>query len=364
MANIIKVLNIIADNSNNGVGYYRQYNPMEIAAKHGACDVYQHGYNHGQKHVPAMSLEDMVKYGKWADIIFASRNDVPIYISTMAALSHECGIPLVYDYDDNVQLVRPYNPGYRSFLPNADTKKWNIKAAEMCTALTVTTQNLKDYYQKHNKNIFICPNSIDFGWRDKYLNVEPYVPKKEGEIRIGWAGSAAHWENLNVINKVITRIMKEFKNVTFYFTGLFGGLFDDKEIKDRVFTVKFADMQDWPAHLKKMGLDIAVAPLADNLFNRAKSNLRCIEYQACKYPIIASDVEPYRYLKNGETGFIAKEEEDWYNHLKNLILDKDLRNELGENGYKQAKDEFNMDKNYKFWIDAFTQIIDNFKNEK
>lgn len=361
MANIIKVLNIIADNSNNGVGYYRAWNPMETAAKHGAIDVYQYGYNHGQKHVPILTLEEMLKYGKWADILYASRNDVPIYISTMAGLAHECGIPLVYDYDDNVQLVRPYNPGYRSFLPNADTKQWNLKAAQMCDALTVTTQNLKDYYQKYNPNIYICPNSIDFGWRDQYLGIEPEVSKKDNEIRIGWAGSAAHWENLNVINKVITRIMKEYKSVTFYFTGLFGGLFDDKDIKDRVHTVKFADMQDWPKHLAKLGLDIAVAPLSDNLFNRAKSNLRCLEYQACKYAIIASDVEPYRYLKHKKTGYIAKEEEDWYNYLKELIENKELRVKIGEAGYQQAKIDFSMDINYKYWIDAFSQIIETYK---
>ena len=50
----------------------------------------------------------------------------------------------------------------------------------------------------------------------------------------------------------------------------------------------------YPEKLASLGLDLALAPLEDNLFNRCKSNLKFLEYGACGYPVIASDIECYR----------------------------------------------------------------------
>ena len=46
--------------------------------------------------------------------------------------------------------------------------------------------------------------------------------------------------------------------------------------------------------LASLGLDLAVAPLEDHPFNTCKSNLRLLEYGACGYPVVCSDLEPYR----------------------------------------------------------------------
>ena len=50
----------------------------------------------------------------------------------------------------------------------------------------------------------------------------------------------------------------------------------------------------YPARLAAMELDIAVAPLVDHPFNRAKSALKVLEYGALALPVVASDLEPYR----------------------------------------------------------------------
>ena len=50
----------------------------------------------------------------------------------------------------------------------------------------------------------------------------------------------------------------------------------------------------YPARLARMNLDIAVAPLVDHPFNRAKSALKLLEYGALALPVVATDIEPYR----------------------------------------------------------------------
>ena len=54
-------------------------------------------------------------------------------------------------------------------------------------------------------------------------------------------------------------------------------------------------IKDYPAKLASLNSDLALAPVEDNQFNRCKSNLRLLEYGACGFPVICSDVECYHY---------------------------------------------------------------------
>jgi len=223
--------------------------------------------------------------------------------------------------------------------------------------MTTSTDYLKKVYQKENRRRYVCPNSLDMKWRDKYLDSTPIIKKKKDEIRIGWAGSAAHYENLKQIQRPLLEILRKYPNVTFHYTGLFGGLFNYGEFSNRIKTVKFADLKKWPEKLARMGLDIALAPLADNHFNRAKSNLRVLEYWACKYPTIASAVLPYRFIKNKKDGLLVMEEKDWFDAMEKLILDEKYRKELGESGYERVKEDFNVEKNCTIWYEALHKFV-------
>jgi glycosyltransferase involved in cell wall biosynthesis len=46
--------------------------------------------------------------------------------------------------------------------------------------------------------------------------------------------------------------------------------------------------------LRALNLNLAIAPLADNAFNRCKSHLKILEYGILGLPVIAADLEPYR----------------------------------------------------------------------
>ena len=88
--------------------------------------------------------------------------------------------------------------------------------------------------------------------------------------------------------------------------------------------------------------DIVIAPLADNSFNRMKSNLKQVECWTSKLPIVCSDIPPYnvhgRHLEN--CVLIPNEKNAhkyWKKYLKKLILDADLRNSLVNNYMKTLK---------------------------
>jgi len=93
--------------------------------------------------------------------------------------------------------------------------------------------------------------------------------------------------------------------------------------------------------------DIVIAPLADNPFNRMKSNLKQVECWTRKLPIVCSDMPPYnihgRHMENCVLIPCEKNARKyWQKYLKRLILDADLRKQLGEQLYEDFKDEYNL----------------------
>ena len=93
--------------------------------------------------------------------------------------------------------------------------------------------------------------------------------------------------------------------------------------------------------------DIVIAPLADNEFNRMKSNLKQVECWTRKLPIVCSDIPPYNvHGKHMENCVLIPAEKNarkyWQKYLKRLILDADLRKQLGEQLYEDFKVEYNL----------------------
>jgi len=93
--------------------------------------------------------------------------------------------------------------------------------------------------------------------------------------------------------------------------------------------------------------DIVLAPLADNEFNYMKSNLKQVECWTRKLPIVCSDIPPYNvHGKHMENCVLIPNKKNshkyWKRHLKELILDADLRKKLGEQLYEDFKTDYNL----------------------
>lgn len=369
----IKVFLRISANADCGVGYYRQWLPLMVLERKGLIELHCKHFTFGESQDPefnksiAVSEQEMMEELAWCDIAYFSRNDTPDYIAYMAMASDYFKKPVMMDYDDLVWHTRPVNPGYRSFHPNSEYNSWNLEALKYITGLTVSTDFIGDWYKDKMKAnglkipVYLLPNSIDMQERDKLQTIDlsdsSLYQKKPGEFRIIWSGSASHYENLQVALPAIKRIMRERPNVTFYMTGLFGGLFDDvgDDIKNRVATVRFVDLREYGKILKEMHGDIAIAPLTDCNFNRAKSNLRLLEYGSVKSTVVASAVLPYNIFKQDEAAIIGPE--DWYDTLNELIDNPKKREDMADKLYDRVKKDFDVEKTAMLWYKAFKDQI-------
>jgi len=93
--------------------------------------------------------------------------------------------------------------------------------------------------------------------------------------------------------------------------------------------------------------DIVIAPLADNSFNKMKSNLKQVECWTRKLPIVCSDIPPYNVDgKHMENCVLIPAEKNaskyWAKYLKKLILDAELRKKLGEQLHEDFKIKYDL----------------------
>ena len=75
---------------------------------------------------------------------------------------------------------------------------------------------------------------------------------------------------------------------------------------------------DYPQKLMSLGLDLALAPLGDSWFDGCRSDVRLLEHAACGYPLVCSDVLPYRGLPVTRVENLAG---DWVSAIRAHLAD-------------------------------------------
>jgi hypothetical protein len=87
--------------------------------------------------------------------------------------------------------------------------------------------------------------------------------------------------------------------------------------------------------------DIMMIPLMKSDWASCKSNLKILEASVKSIPVICSAVEPYT-MDHDAPVLWARNQSDWYKHLKFLINNKNARIEYGQNLNQWAKEKYNI----------------------
>ena len=276
-------------------------------------------------------------------------------------------IPFISEFDDFIQHVSPnniggagaWNPG-NLFIHRA------MEQARRSSALTVSTNQLAREYFPYNNLIYVVPNYLD-----KDLWDVPIARKNDGKIRIGWCGGNAHGDDLHMVSKVIERIVKEYDGkVVFETMGMarqeLNGVFAMKDFPEvcpkcnyegEIHHFLGESFKDYPLVLASKGWDLAIAPVIDNGFGNAKSDLKIKEATAVGLPIVASSVVPYREaVDNGAEVLLATTYNEWYNSIKELIENPGKREAIAKSNREWIKQYWIQD-NAKNIFRVYEQII-------
>lgn len=236
---------------------------------------------------------------------------------------------------------------------NSETKgKFKIIVAGWDTEGTTTDITFNQEFGNELQSLGLWTQEIVKGINNSGGNID-LIPKLPADIREKYRGKVFHEEKRDikseesvylVYENILTdnhRIIKDEDYLQWLMNFERNVQYENEGNYARRWTQKanvYAKVLD--------ETDIVLAPLADNSFNRMKSNLKQVECWTRKLPIVCSDIPPYnvhgRHMENCVLiPSVKNAHKYWVKHLKNLIIDADLRKRLGQ----QLYDDFSVDYN-------------------
>lgn len=263
------------------------------------------------------------------DVLFSAKNAV--------------GAKIVVDIDDNIWQIPVGNIARGTESENAHRAFMLTESVQCADYVTVSTSPLKTALKDLNENITVLKNLID---PDEWKTPR----KKHKKVRIGWVYSPTHYPDKVVIEDALKEISKR-EDTEIVIFGATMNIFDFPTTN--IAAVRF---DEYPKLFRSEGIDISVGPLQKNEFNECKSNIKWLESTLAGAAFIGSNVFPYKdSIQHGQTGYIAKNTDDWVKRLTWLIEHPEKRKELVENAKKVVLRDYNVKTN-KDWEDFYGSL--------
>ena len=325
--------------------------------------------------------EELAKY----DIVSYLRQisyDRQINIDTVNYLRNKRK-KIIFDIDDWWRVPRTH-----AFFPHYE--KHNIPeiiehTLGLVDAVTTTNGYLADKIEPFNENVWVLPNAIN--------PEEKQFTKRKIEsslIRFGWVGGVHHLADMEIMRQAM-RKANLLPNVQICLGGfnLSGPEYFEMEkiltdghrsvMGDREYIEYLAAgtpamehvgffkpyRRLWARDINNYAdiyndLDVVLAPLVDNNFNRCKSELKLIEAGWMGKCVIASDIYPYNeVIEHGVDGFLVSPQRgiDWYLFMKRLSENPDLIKSMSEKFEKKIRELFDIHDINKIRLDLYKNIL-------
>lgn len=262
----------------------------------------------------------------------------PALAADLARRVHRAGAKLVYQIDDDLLGLFADDPAGAArreiveiFLREAD-------------GVIVSTPTLRARYAAHNGQIRVVANALD-----EQLLVRARPPRPDPEsVVLGYMGTLTHDADLLLLLPALEEAARTTARPLRL--EIVGGAARPETLA-RLARLPFPvrpitpPAPEYPQFLPwftgNPGWDIALAPLADTPFNRAKSDIKFLDYAGLGAPGVYSDLPVYsRSVRHGETGLLADNSPaSWAAALGRLIAEPALGRELAANAQRYLYSE-------------------------
>jgi glycosyltransferase involved in cell wall biosynthesis len=326
------------------------------------------------------------------------------------------GIKTIMDIDD-FWTVDQRHPLYEQ-IRVAKVGEKKIELLKLVDYVTCTTPFFADEIKKRlglTKNVFIFPNAVDENEPQFKSN-----PIKSDRLRFGWLGGSSHLHDIELLQSGIESIQNLYLDKTQFvlcgfdlrgtvteidkstgqqrqrpimphetvwckyesiFTKSYKVLND--EYKNHLTSFKETDypsmdvpyVRRWTQEVSKYAMnynyfDVSLAPLVESFFNSCKSQLKVIEAGFHKKAIIASETNPYTidlvsavdsgvFNDKGNALLVSprKNHKDWAKHMKRLVDNPALVEDLGNRLYETVKVKYSLKKVCEDRVEFFKSIV-------
>lgn len=246
----------------------------------------------------------------------------------------------VFEIDDLITNL-PQKSVHRQNM-HKDMPKRLRRAVGLCDRLVVATEPLARAYAGLCDEVRVQPNYLE---RARWGALQP--PRREHpKPRVGWAGGVGHLGDLELLRDVVRETANEFDWVFF-------GMCPEPL---RPYVREFhpgVPLDQYPAKLAALDLDIAVAPLEINPFNEAKSHLRLLEYGILGYAVVCTDIVPYQ--GDFPVVRVPNRFKEWTKALRELANDRSALRAAGDALKQQVRARWMLEDHLGSWLSAWTR---------
>lgn len=187
---------------------------------------------------------------------------------TVVEMANDLNIPVWIDYDDDLFCVPRDNPSFDLYAKK-ETQKTIAEMIALSDLVTVSTHQLKVNILKLNDNIHVVPNAID------EQCFHQFTPKERKAI-FTWRGSDTHVKDISTYAPEIREAVTENDKWMYLFIGHRPWYLGELD-KNRFMYQPPMDIVEYFKGLKNIQPTSMMVPLADNEFNKCKSNIAWLE---------------------------------------------------------------------------------------
>ena len=322
------------------------------------------------------------------------------------------GILVIIDIDDHFKLGNDHPMSI-----TAKKDKWHepiINHLKRADYVTTTTPIFAEVIKPYNKNVMVFPNAINP--EEKQYT----VPKTQGDgrLRVGVICGSSHLKDLQLLDGIAKQINKD--KVQFVLCGFDtrgtrtiyreDGQVETRPIRpeesvwcdyEKIFTDNYRIVSEehkkfllqYNAHIddpftnepyRRMwtrdisnyathyaNVDVLIAPLKENEFNKVKSELKEIECGFTHTAFIAQNFGAYtlnlipmiekggKINENGTALLVdtSKNHKQWAKYINKLADDREMLKKLQDNLYNFVKDRYSLDTICKQRVEFYKKIV-------
>lgn len=248
----------------------------------------------------------------------------------------------------------------------------NVKYAK-CIASTsnVMAEELKKQVDVLKKDVYITPFGVDI---DKFYKMK--LKRKDDNINVGTIKALEEKYGIEYAILAVKKVKEDLivkgkkqlaDSIKYYIYGdgsqknTLLKLIKDEGLENDVFLMGKIPNERVPEALNKLDIFCVTSILNSESFGVA-----VVEAMACEIPVIATDADGFKEVVDKNiTGYIVKKKDvnDIAKSLENLIMDKELRTKMGENGRKKVIKEYDWIKNVQTMESIYEKMLKD-KNER
>lgn len=398
-----KIRMLVIPSDHTGVGKFRSVDPHTYIQEHYSdefdIDIV---YN--------LPKEDLDKYLMQYDLIHIHKQlDKNCEIMKMINFLE---IPVIIDIDDHYKLGEDHPMSL-----SAKKEKWHepiINHIKLANYVTTTTPIFAKEISKHNKNVFVFPNAIN-------PEEKQYIQTKtdnHGKLRVGIICGSSHLKDIQLLGDLLSqtkenvqivlcgfdtngtittynqqtgektrRPIKPEESVWYTYEKIITGNYKTLSEEHKDFLLKFLkgvddpfvneryrrmwtrDITQYATHYENV--DVLLAPLKENEFNKMKSQLKTIEAGFTHTALIAQNFGAYtidsipmiefggKINEDGNCLLVdsRKNHKDWVKYINKLAENPDMVKKLQDNLYNYVKDKYSIDAVCKQRVEFYKSIV-------